>query len=173
VQGAVLCGTGARIGTREGWQARIAQVRTGGIASISDAALARWFSPLYRSLEPDAVRGYRCLLERTPSEGYLAMLHALSEADLSERLSGLRAPALVISGELDEATPPADGRRLAELIVGAAFFELAGASHIMSVEKPRELAALIDGFMERLGLESSAFESPAIQRAGTGGLAHG
>ena len=53
VRGVVLCGTAARIGTREGWQARIAQVRAGGIASISDAVLARWFSPLYRSLEPD------------------------------------------------------------------------------------------------------------------------
>jgi 3-oxoadipate enol-lactonase len=173
VRGAVLCGTAARIGTREGWQARLAQVRAGGIASISDAVLARWFAPLYRSLEPDAVRGYRCLLERTPSEGYLAMLHALSEADLSARLSGLGAPALVISGELDEATPPADGRRLAELIPGAAFLELAGASHIMSVEKPRELAALIDAFMERLGFESSAFESPGSQRPGSEGVAHG
>jgi 3-oxoadipate enol-lactonase len=173
VRGVVLCGTAARIGTREGWQVRIAQVRAGGIASISDVVLARWFSPLYRSLEPDSVRGHRCLLERTPSEGYLAMLHALSEADLTERLSGLGRPALVISGELDEATPPADGRRLAELIPGAAFLELAGTSHIMSVEKPRELAALIDAFMERLGLESSAFESPQIQRSGTEGPAHG
>jgi 3-oxoadipate enol-lactonase len=174
VRGVVLCGTAARIGTREGWQARTTQVRAGGIPSVSDAVMARWFSPLYRSLEPDAVRGYRCLLERTSSEGYLAMVHALSEADLSERLSGLRAPALVISAELDEATPPADGRRLAELIPGAEFIELAGASHIMSVEKPRELAALIDGFMEeRLGLESSAFERPGTQRPGIEGAVHG
>ena len=101
------------------------------------------------------------------------MSHALSEADLSARLSAVRAPTLIISGELDEATPPADGRRLSELIVGATFVELAGASHIMSVEKPRELAGLIDAFLERLGLESSAFESPGIPRPRTEGPAHG
>src|SRR5690606_34094618 len=111
-----------------------------------------WFSPAFREREPDVVRGYRCLLERTPGEGYLAMLQALRDADLSERVRGLRAPALVISGELDEATRPADGRALAALIPGARFELLPQASHLFSVEKPRELAGLIDAFSAGLGL---------------------
>lgn len=151
-RGAILCGTAARIGSREGWQARIDQVRAGSVASLADVVLNRWFSPGFREREPDAVRGYRCLLERTPHEGYLSMLHALRDADLTERVRGLRAPALVVSGELDEATTPADGRALAALIPGARFELLAQASHLLCVEKPRELAALIDGFSEGLAL---------------------
>lgn len=152
VRGAILCGTAARIGSVEGWQSRINQVRSGGIGSIADAALGRWFSPGFHAREPDVVRGHRCMLERTPEPGYLGMLHALRDADLSERVQRLSLPSLVVSGELDEATTPADGRKLAGLIPGARFELLAQASHLLSVEKPRELAALIDGFSEGLGL---------------------
>jgi 3-oxoadipate enol-lactonase len=150
VRGAVLCGTSARIGTREGWQGRIAQVRAGGIASIADTVVARWFGPDYRARAADDVRGYRCLLERTPEAGYLATLHALAEADLRERVRSIQVPTLVVSGSLDEATPPADGRKLAESIAGARFELLDGASHLLTVEKPRELAALIADFAQGL-----------------------
>jgi 3-oxoadipate enol-lactonase len=152
VRGAILCGTAARIGSVEAWQSRIDQVRDGGIEAVADVALGRWFSPSFHAREPDSVRGYRCMLERTPSQGYLGMLHALRDADLSDRLQHLSLPTLVVSGELDEATTPADGRRLAGLIPGAGFELLPQSSHLLSVEKPRELAALIDGFCEGLGL---------------------
>jgi 3-oxoadipate enol-lactonase len=152
VRGAILCGTAARIGSVELWQGRIDQVREGGIGAVADGVLGRWFSPSFHAREPDAVRGYRCLLQRTPKEGYLAMLHALRDADLSERVQHLPVSALVVSGELDEATTPADGRKLAGLIPDASFELLAHASHLLSVEKPRELAALIDGFCEGLRL---------------------
>jgi 3-oxoadipate enol-lactonase/4-carboxymuconolactone decarboxylase len=160
VRAAILCGTASRIGTRDGWQSRIEQVRAGGIASIADAAMLRWFSPRYRELEPDAVRGYRCQLERTPSEGYLAMVHALAEADLTERVHRVQAPVLVVSGELDEATTPADGRMLAGLIPGARFELLSGASHLLCIEKPAELAGLIDAFIQSIGVEPPDRDGP-------------
>jgi 3-oxoadipate enol-lactonase len=146
VRAAVLCGTAARIGTREFWNGRIAQVRAGGIASIADATMLRWFAAEYRARAADDVRGYRCLLERTPEAGYLAALHALAEADLSERLRSIQVPTLVVSASLDEATPPAGGRALAERIAGARFELLEGAAHLLTVERPRELAALIAAF---------------------------
>ncbi|HWO13775.1 MAG TPA: alpha/beta fold hydrolase [Polyangiaceae bacterium] len=152
VRAAVLCGTAARIGTLEGWRARIEQVRAGGVASTWELVERRWFTPAFRASQPDLVRGYRCLLERTPEAGYLALLQALSEADLTERVRDIRVPVLVVSGELDEATTPADGEQLASLIPAARFAQLAGASHLMSVEQPGQLARLIDGFTRGLGL---------------------
>ena len=98
------------------------------------------------------MRGYRCLLERTPADGYVAMLEALAGADLTARLGSLRLPTLVVSGDLDDATTPAEGRALAERIPGARFELLAGASHLMSVEQPGELAALVRAFAEGHGL---------------------
>jgi 3-oxoadipate enol-lactonase/4-carboxymuconolactone decarboxylase len=166
VRAAILCGTAARIGTRDGWQIRIDQVRAGGIASIADASMPRWFSPRYRELEPDAVRGYRCQLERTPEEGYLAMARVLAEADLTERVRGVHAPVLVVSGELDEATTPAEGRTLAGLIPGARFELLAGTSHLLCVERPAELAGLIDGFIQSIGVEKPGRDAPGREIPG-------
>jgi len=152
VRAAVLCATAARIGTAAGWQARIDQVRAGGVTSLSEVVLGRWFSPAFRASEPDLVRGYRCLLERTPEAGYLAMLGALAEADLSERARQIAVPTLVVSGELDEATTPADGERLAASIPGARFVLASGASHLLSVEQPRAVASAIESFAKGLGL---------------------
>jgi 3-oxoadipate enol-lactonase len=147
----VLCGTAARIGTPEGWQTRIDQVQAGGVGAIVDVVLARWFAPSLRARAPELERGYRCMLERADTAGYLATLHALRDADLTEQTARLRLPALVVSGELDEATTAADGRRLAASIAGARFELLAGAAHLLSVERPRELARLVDVFMAELG----------------------
>ena len=153
VRAAVLCATAARIGTAAGWRARMDQVRAGGVSSLSDVVLGRWFSAAFRAREPDLVRGYRCLLERTPEAGYLAMLGALAEADLSERARQSAVPTLVISGELDEATTPEEGERLASLIPDARFTLLRGASHLLGVEQPREVASAIAGFAKGLGLD--------------------
>ncbi len=168
VKAAVLCGTAARIGTREGWRQRMAQVQAGGIGSITDSVMSRWFGPLYRSLEADAVRGYRCMLERTPSDGYLATLHALGEADMTERVRNVRAPVLVVSGELDQATPPGAGLELAGLFPAARFELLEGASHLMSVEKPRELAGLIDQFLEGLSPDGQRPQRHGLEGRGLG-----
>jgi len=152
VRGAVLCATAARIGTAAGWRARIEQVRAEGVAGVTEVVLGRWFAPAFRASQPDLVSGYRCLLERTPEAGYLAMLGALAEADLSEQVRQIAVPTLVISGELDEATTPGDGERLASLIPGARFTSLRGASHLLSVEQPSEVAAAIEGFAKGLAL---------------------
>lgn len=152
VRAAILCGTAARIGTAAGWRARIEQLRAGGLAGQSEVVLARWFGPDFRAREPELVSGCRCLLERTSEAGYRAMLEALADADLSERTRDIRVPTLVVSGEIDEATTASDGQRLAASIPGARFALLRGASHLLCVEQPRELAALIQAFAGELGL---------------------
>jgi 3-oxoadipate enol-lactonase len=151
VRGVILCGTAARIGTREGWQARIEQVQAGGLTGLLDAVLARWLSPSFRAASPELTRALRCLLERAYTPGYLATLHALREADLTEQTRRLRLPALVVSGELDEATTPEQGQELAASIPGARFELLEGAAHLLPVERPSELARLIDAFLLELG----------------------
>lgn len=151
VRGLVLCGTAARIGTREGWQARLEQVRAGGLGAVLEPVLGRWLSPEFRARAPELERACRCLLGRAFAPGYLATLHALREADLTEQTRQLRQPTLVVSGELDEATTPEDGRRLAASIPGARFELLGGTAHLLPVEKPQELARLIDGFLSELG----------------------
>jgi pimeloyl-ACP methyl ester carboxylesterase len=44
VEKLVLCDTRYKIGTRQFWDDRIAGVKSGGLSSISNAVMERWFS---------------------------------------------------------------------------------------------------------------------------------
>jgi 3-oxoadipate enol-lactonase len=61
----VLCNTAARIGTLESWNERIAAVEQGGVASIAEAVLQRWFTPAFRLASPSAVAPLQAMLLAT------------------------------------------------------------------------------------------------------------
>lgn len=143
----VLSNTAARMGTKEMWQSRIAAVETGGVASIADAVLDRWFAPDFRA---DASIGmWRNMLTRTPDHGYAACCAALAQADLSDTTPGIVQPTLVISGSEDGASPPDTVRRLADLITGGEHIEMQGVGHLPMAEDPDRFVALLLGFFEK------------------------
>ena len=83
VRGLVLMDTAHKIGTAAMWSERIDAIRAGGIGSIADAILSRWFSASFHRDRPDELAGWRNMLTRTPLEGYLACCAAIRDADLT------------------------------------------------------------------------------------------
>lgn len=149
VSGLVLSNTAHKIGTDETWNSRIAAVRAGGVGSIADVILERWFSPAFRSAGgPDFV-GSATMLRRTPAEGYIATCEAIRDADLTESTRALQLPVLCIAGEHDGATPPALVRSMADLIGDAEFHLVEGVGHIPCVEQPAVVAGLIQRLQQR------------------------
>lgn len=71
--------------------------------------------------------------------------------DAEEALAATSTPAMVIGGELDRITPIAFSRRIAELLPDAELHVLDGAGHQLMLERPEELAELLDRFAKRLG----------------------
>jgi 3-oxoadipate enol-lactonase len=141
----ILSNTAARIGTPESWQARIAAVETGGIASIAATILDRWFPQPFRS-SPDALAWTTMLLRADPV-GYVQTCRALSRADLREGLGSLRLPTLLIAGAQDQSTPPALVAETAARIRGAQMIELPGSGHIPAIDAPEAMARAITDFM--------------------------
>ena len=136
----VLANTAARIAPPDLWNARIEKVNAGGMAAISAAVLARWFTPDYAAREPATL----AMMERTPAAGYVACCAAIRDMDQREAVAAIAAPTLVIAGTHDAATPPADGRYLAETIRDARYVELP-AAHLSNIEAaPAFSAALVD-----------------------------
>jgi 3-oxoadipate enol-lactonase len=142
----VLCNTGARIGTVEMWNARIESVRQRGTKPIAAAVVERFFSREFRVRCPQAVSAAERVLEETASEGYIGCCSALRDADLHERIGGIRVPTLVIAGSKDNATPPALGQFLCEHIAGARYVELP-AAHLSNIEAAGEFNAVISQFL--------------------------
>jgi 3-oxoadipate enol-lactonase len=142
-----LCNTGAKIGTLEAWNARIEAVQKNGMKSVAAAVVERWFTPAFRQKAPATIANTLKILEGTDPDGYATCCAAVRDFDFRERSSNIRIPTLVISGAHDPATPPADGRFLAQHIPGARYVEL-NAAHLSNLEDQdrftNELAAFLN-----------------------------
>ena len=144
----ILCDTAHRIGTAEAWQARIAAVEAGGVASIAEATMERWFSADFRARQPGLVAVARNMLSRSPAHGYIRACAALRDGDLTAAARAVAVPTLCLCGTADIATTPELVRSLAALIPGARYQDIPGAAHIPCIEAPELLAGLIRGFIE-------------------------
>jgi 3-oxoadipate enol-lactonase len=56
-------------------------------------------------------------------------------------------PTLVVCGELDQATPPALNKLIAEKAPGARYVELPGCGHCPPLEQPQAFLAAIKDFV--------------------------
>lgn len=142
----VLCNTAARIGTPAIWNTRIDAVRQGGMAAITEAVLARWFTAPFLAQSPAAVEQVRAALLATPADGYIACCAAVRDMDQREFVAAIRLPTLVIAGTHDQATPPADGQFLATQIAGAHYVEL-DAAHLSNIEQARRFTETVLDFL--------------------------
>ena len=145
-QSLTLSNTAARIGTTDGWNARISAVREGGMAAIANGVISRWFSEDFAKRAPETVEATRQMLLHSPPEGYVATCAAIREEDLRAAVAGVRTPTQVISGAKDAATTAADGRYLAEKIPGARYLEL-NAAHLSNIEAAESFTAALLKFL--------------------------
>ncbi len=143
----LIC-TSAYLPPASGWMARAEAVRAAGMASISAASIGRWFTPSFVRREPDVTARFAADLERTDVTGYAGCCAAIAEMDLRPQLASITAPALVIAGTEDAATPPAHGALIATHAGGGARLRvIRGASHLANVAAPGETTALLLGHL--------------------------
>ncbi len=145
----VLSNTAAKIGTPELWDARIADVESGGIEKLADAVMERWFSAPFRA-QPELAL-WRNMLTRQEANGYIGCSAAISGTDFFTPTSGLRLPTLGIAGSEDGSTPPDLVRETTDLIPGSQFHLIRKAGHLPCVEQPEEFARVLTGFLQQVG----------------------
>ncbi len=123
------------------------KVATGGMGSIADIAANRVFHQAYLAQNPQAIEERRAVLLRIDPAAFRAACQILVGADLVPDLSGVKAPTLVIYGELDQATPPALNTLIADKIPGARAVELKGCGHCPPLEQPQEFLGALRTFL--------------------------
>jgi 3-oxoadipate enol-lactonase len=132
------------------WRQRIDTVNAQGIEAIADAVMARYFHDGFRGEHPATVARFRQRLVTTDAVGYVGCCAAVGSVDTTARLGEIKAPALVIAGELDQGTPVQMAQTLADGIPGARLEVLQDASHLGAVEQPRAFADAVAGFIAAL-----------------------
>jgi 3-oxoadipate enol-lactonase len=146
----VLCNTAAKIGTKATWNTRISAVGQGGMQSVSNAVIERWFTPTFRVASSAIVNRARTMLEASPVEGYVACCAAIRDMDQTNSVSRISARTLVVAGSEDVVTPPQEGRFLVDRIRGSQYVELY-AAHLSNVEQSDTFASALRNFLQGKG----------------------
>ena len=145
-----MANTGARIGSVEFWDARMALVRERGMKAVADAAIPNWFTEGFRAREPATVQPFRDRIESTPVEGYLGCCAAMREEDLRESITAVRCPVLAIAGASDRSTPPELLHFVHGRLPGSRLVTL-DAAHISNVEQESAFNAALAPFLAAHG----------------------
>ena len=155
VRGLVLVDTRAEADSPEarvGRDAAAATAREQGAAAIAESMLPKVLGASTLSGAPGVVERVRGMMAATPVAGIVGALGAMRDrpdsTPLLPTLTGL--PTLVIVGDEDEVTPPAQARAMAEAIPGASLVVIRSAGHVPPLERPAETTDAILGFLAGL-----------------------
>src|SRR5262252_899420 len=75
----VVCNTGAKIGTADGWNTRIETVLSKGMKEVSYTVASRWFTPEFQSAHAEVFSHAVKMIEGANPQGYAACCMALRE----------------------------------------------------------------------------------------------
>jgi non-heme chloroperoxidase len=107
-----------------------------------------------RDPQPSHVELVREMIAACPKAESRAAVAALVGLDMTDELPEIKVPTLVLSGSADVIAPPAQGRRIAELIPDARLEVFKGAGHMLMLERIDEVDALITDFARDRGAGS-------------------
>jgi pimeloyl-ACP methyl ester carboxylesterase len=97
--------------------------------------------------DPDeaAIRNWgRQILRRSGSAAAIRLIECLSDIDLRPRVAEIALTTLIIHSEGDAIVSAAESRWLAGQMPNASLYILPGNSHVPTITRPTELAAIID-----------------------------
>jgi 3-oxoadipate enol-lactonase len=136
-------------GADEIWAQRLATVRSAGsLAPLADATVERWLTDDFKAHHAGRWRQIRDTVTGTSPAGYLGCCAAILDFDFVPQLPSLRVPLLVVCGSDDPGTPASENRRLAGLVPGARYEEIAGMKHFPNVEAPDAFNRIMLGWLE-------------------------
>jgi pimeloyl-ACP methyl ester carboxylesterase len=132
-------------------------IRSGRAEAVADAVLRFFFAPSTFKERPDLIAQYRAKLtsERANEAIYQAAMAVFNRSDITEELAHISAPALVIVGQDDIATPPDRSELLAERLPNARLVKIPDAGHMSATERPDLVAEAIRDFLRSIEAQSA------------------
>jgi len=146
-----LCDTSSRIPAeaRPLWADRIKTAETQGMEPLVEPTLARWLTAPFRERRRDVVDKVATMIRSTPPQGYAGCCHAISALDLTDRISAIAIPTLIVVGEEDQGTPVAASQVMNERIKGSKLVIIPSAAHLSNLEQPQVFTDALTGFLVR------------------------
>ena len=140
VDGLVLIGSGARLPVNPKMLEQLAA------ESLDPGFLKIAYGP---DFPPDLLQQELELWHRAPQQQLFKDFTACNRYDVSERLSSLRVPVLILVGDQDKMTPVKSSQFLNQNIPGSTLCIIAGSGHHLMLEKPAETNQALSEFLAR------------------------
>jgi 3-oxoadipate enol-lactonase len=128
----------------------LAAAAGGDGARVFDRIVPPMYTEAWREAQKVALGFQRQWVAALPPvwfRGVAGILAALEAADPEPYLPRIQAPALVVAAELDETFPLERSRALASAIPGARLEVVPGVGHGLIIERSRDLARILHGFL--------------------------
>ena len=135
---AMFCDTSPQTppNAKEMWTPRVEMVKkANSVAPLADGTMERWFTDAYKPRHPGRWAQIHATIGGTSASGWLGCAAAIQNFDFVPKLASVKVPTLVVCGADDQGTPPAGNKRIAELIPGGRYEEIANARHFPNVEQ--------------------------------------
>jgi 3-oxoadipate enol-lactonase len=149
--GLILCDTRATADTPDAAAARrtmAARVLREGVAPLTETMLPKLFAETTRQWQPHVVEGLRDVFDGGNPRGIAAAARGMAERpDMTAALTEICCPTLVIVGQKDVISPPAEMGAIARAIPGAKFIDIPAAGHMAPLENPIAVNAAIAEFI--------------------------
>lgn len=120
-----------------------AKVTAEGMKAVLDTAIGRMFPPAFAERHPDVITARKAALGKVDPQCFARACLALASMDLTAQVAKIKNPTLVMCGALDQTTPPALARELAQKIPGARYEEIPDSGHCPMLEQPQLLGEKI------------------------------
>ena len=147
----ILCDTRAIADTPEAAANRIGladRVQKEGPAFVAETMLPKLFAPATIEAHAPCVEATRQVILRTDPKGIAAASRGMAQRpDVTPWLARFDMPTLVLGGQHDAISTPAEMRGFAQQMPSARFVEISGAGHMTPLEKPGEVNAAIGEFL--------------------------
>jgi 3-oxoadipate enol-lactonase len=154
VKALILADTRPQADSLEGKQGRFKTAQTAhkqGAGAIADAMLPKLLTSQSVQSRPDVVQHVRKIMTDTPVAGIAGDLMAMAERpDSVPLLSEITCPTLILVGEQDGLTPPADAKLMAEKIKKSQLEMIPAAAHLSNLEQPDHFNKVVRKFLEAL-----------------------
>jgi YbgC/YbaW family acyl-CoA thioester hydrolase len=139
--------------TRRSRDAAAAMARERGAAAIADTMLPKMLAAGTLGGQPELVERLRAQMAGTHVSGIAGALAAMRDREGSEALLKTLGgvPTLVVVGEGDSLTPPAQARAMVDMIPGAQLAIIPAAGHLPPLEQPQVTTEKIREFLRSLG----------------------
>lgn len=154
VQGLALLGTTARPDTPE-----LISLRTqactlfaaGRLEEVLSANVLFAFHP-HSTRQSSLVPRYLAMIRRAGAAQLIQQNRAvMARADSRPHLAAITCPVLVACGEADQLTTPEHAREMARLMPHAQLEMVPGAGHMLTLEQPERVSALLARWLRGIG----------------------